>query len=81
MTQQFSKLVSNWTIAPLPSSNSFEGQSCRVELLTPDHAKQLWEANSFDVTGKNFNYLPYGPFEDFQGICACLFFDCFSFSN
>jgi hypothetical protein len=67
MTKQFSKSISNWTTAQPPSSDSFKGESCRVELLTQDHAKQLWEANSYDVTGKNFNYLSYGPFKEFQG--------------
>ena len=67
MTQQFTKSVSGWTKAELPSSDSLEGKSCRVELLTPNHAQQLWVANCNDVNGRNFNYLPYGHFKDFQG--------------
>ena len=68
MTQQSSKSVSGWTKADLPSSDSYEGKSCQIELLTPNHAEQLWVANSYDISGRNFNYLQYGHFKDFQGI-------------
>jgi RimJ/RimL family protein N-acetyltransferase len=40
-----------------------EGRFCRVEPLTPDqHADSLYEANALDREGRNWTYLPYGPF-------------------
>lgn len=40
------------------------GRFCRLEPLDPmRHAKALHAANALDVGGKNWTYLPYGPFE------------------
>lgn len=40
-----------------------EGRFCRVEALDPwRHADALYAANSTDIDGKMWTYLPYGPF-------------------
>lgn len=40
-----------------------EGRFCRVEPLDPQrHAADLFAANSADKDGRNWTYLPYGPF-------------------
>lgn len=39
------------------------GKFCRVEPLDPvRHTEALYAANSRDVSGRNWTYLPYGPF-------------------
>ncbi len=43
-----------------------EGQWARLEPLDPDrHARPLFEANALDTEGRNWTYLPIGPFADF----------------
>ena len=44
-----------------------EGTYCQVEPLSPDaHAGPLFEANQRDSEGRNWTYLPYGPFRGFE---------------
>ncbi len=53
-----------WISPLLPSKLPMEGRFCRVELLDADlHAADLYAANSLDVLGKMWTYMPYGPFE------------------
>lgn len=56
-----------WSPRPRPSRSPIEGRFCRVELLDPDrHAADLFAANSEDSEGRNWTYLPYGPFASFE---------------
>jgi RimJ/RimL family protein N-acetyltransferase len=44
-----------------------EGRLCRVEPLDPErHAIDLFAANSADAEGRNWTYLPSGPFATFE---------------
>jgi RimJ/RimL family protein N-acetyltransferase len=43
-----------------------QGSYCRLEPLTPDHAKDLFEANSHDKEKRNWTYLFDGPYESFE---------------
>ncbi len=44
-----------------------EGRFCRLEALDADrHTAALFAANSEDKEGRNWTYLPYGPFERFD---------------
>jgi RimJ/RimL family protein N-acetyltransferase len=44
-----------------------EGLLCRVEPLDPErHAADLFAANSADTDGRNWTYLPSGPFATFE---------------
>ena len=44
------------------------GRTCRVEPLDPAvHGVQLHAANALDRDGRNWTYLPYGPFDTFDG--------------
>jgi RimJ/RimL family protein N-acetyltransferase len=55
--------VAGWTPPPLPPRDPMIGQSCRVEPLDPARdAAQLHAANLLDTDGRNWTYLPYGPF-------------------
>lgn len=48
---------------PRPERITLEGQSCRLVPLQADHhAQALFEAFSLDQEGRNWTYLPYGPF-------------------
>ena len=44
-----------------------DGRFCLVEPLDPGrHAESLFEANALDVDGRNWTYMPYGPFATFE---------------
>ncbi len=56
-----------WSPRPLPPRTPIEGRFCRVEPLDPErHAADLFAANSEDAEGRNWTYLPYGPFPAFD---------------
>jgi RimJ/RimL family protein N-acetyltransferase len=38
------------------------GHLCRLDPLEPSHAAALFEAHALDADGRNWTYLPYGPF-------------------
>jgi RimJ/RimL family protein N-acetyltransferase len=48
-----------WSARLLPPRTAMEGRFCRVEPLDPDrHAAYLFAANSDDIEGRNWTYLP-----------------------
>ena len=58
-----------WTARPLPPRTPMEGDYCRMEPLSAEHAESLFAASQDDPNGKYWTYLPYGPFDnikDFQ---------------
>ncbi len=58
--------VLDWKVPPLPPREVVTGRYCRLEPLSPDHAKDLFEANSQDHENRNWTYLFHGPFETFE---------------
>ena len=53
-----------WQKRPRPPRTPMEGRFCRVEPLDPArHAAALHAANRQDKDGRNWTYLPYGPYE------------------
>jgi len=53
-----------WIARPRPPRTPMEGRFCRVEPVDIDrHAADLHAANRQDQDGRNWTYLPYGPFE------------------
>jgi len=53
----------DWTARPWPSRAAMEGRLCRLEPLDASrHAEALYEAHALDAEGRNWTYLPYGPF-------------------
>jgi RimJ/RimL family protein N-acetyltransferase len=57
--------VPGWTTRPWPPARTVAGRWCRLEPLDPArHADDLFRANSQDVAGRMWTYLPYGPFDD-----------------
>jgi len=59
-----SKPVLNWKAPQELPLRSMIGKSCMLELLAPKHSADLWEAFSHDKEGRNWTYMPYGPFLD-----------------
>jgi RimJ/RimL family protein N-acetyltransferase len=58
----------HWTARPRPPRSAMEGRFCRVEPIDPArHATDLHAANSLDREGRNWTYLPYGPFPELAG--------------
>jgi len=53
-----------WRAPPRPPRSPLEGRYCRVEPIDPErHARDLYEANSADPSGRNFTYSSSGPFD------------------
>ena len=54
-----------WQPAKRPPRTTIAGRYCRLEPLDPDrHSEALYTANQIDSAGRNWTYLPYGPFPD-----------------
>jgi len=55
--------MTEWSGAKEPSRESMIGRLCRLEALDADrHAEALHRAYEADPEGRNWTYLPYGPF-------------------
>ena len=53
----------SWTPPPLPPREPIQGQYCRLEPLEPErHAADLYSAFASDKGGRDYTYLPHGPF-------------------
>ncbi|HYO94372.1 MAG TPA: GNAT family protein, partial [Polyangiaceae bacterium] len=62
--QPIGPALPSWSPPPAPSRHALHGAYCRLEPLDPErHGHELFDANARDSQGKNFTYLPYGPFE------------------
>lgn len=56
----------DWSPRPHPPRTAIAGRFCRVEPLDPDrHAAELFDAVSEDADGRNWTYLPHGPYPAF----------------
>jgi RimJ/RimL family protein N-acetyltransferase len=63
--------VPGWAPPSAPTRTVIKGRFCRLEPLDADvHAASLYRANAVDGEGKNWTYLPYGPFDSFEGYYA-----------
>jgi RimJ/RimL family protein N-acetyltransferase len=62
-----------WTARPRPPRTAMEGRYCTVEPVEPArHAAELHTAYLLDQEGRNWTYLPYGPFPRFEDYRAWL---------
>jgi RimJ/RimL family protein N-acetyltransferase len=62
--QPVSEPLPGWKAPPWPLRKTIEGRYCRVEPIHPDaHAADLFSEFALDPEGRNWTYLPYGPFE------------------
>jgi len=65
--QPVGRALPGWTPRPRPPRTPLDGRFCRLEPLNAErHAVQLFEANAHDREGRNWTYLPYGPFDEFE---------------
>jgi RimJ/RimL family protein N-acetyltransferase len=56
--------VPDWTPRPRPPRTAMEGRLCRLEPLDPArHAADLHAGNCRAIDGRDWTYLPYGPFD------------------
>jgi RimJ/RimL family protein N-acetyltransferase len=56
-------VIPNWQAPPRPPRTVLSGHLCRIEPLdAARHGSALWAANALDGEGRNWDYLPYGPF-------------------
>jgi len=65
--------VEGWMPPPVPPLEPMAGRTCRVEPLdVARHAADLHKANLLGEDGRNWAYLPYGPFATFDDYHAWL---------
>lgn len=65
--QPVGEQIPEWVPAPLPSAQTLKGRYCTLERLNPDkHAEQLYAAYSNESDGRDWTYLPVGPWENFE---------------
>src|SRR3989442_561417 len=61
----------DWTARARPSRTVMAGRLCRLEPLEASRqAQALYEAHALDAEGRNWTYLPYGPFASPEDIAA-----------
>lgn len=64
LNQPVGLVVEAWQAPQRPLREPMEGRFCCLEPLDPmRHAANLYAANMLDVEGRNWTYLPYGPFD------------------
>ncbi len=62
-----------WRPPPRPAHAALEGRWARLEPLSPErHGRALFAANALDTDGRNWTYLPIGPFATFEDYDAWL---------
>ncbi|MBL8138398.1 MAG: GNAT family N-acetyltransferase [Acidobacteria bacterium] len=65
--QPIGEPLDDWTAPPRPTALALDGTWARLERLDPDrHARALHDANALDAEGRNWTYLPVGPFAAFD---------------
>src|SRR3954468_18348396 len=65
--QSIGRAVEGWAPPQRPPREPLLGRYCRVEPLdVARHAAELHAANRADPTGRNWTYLPAGPFDAFE---------------
>lgn len=76
LNQLIGSMVNEWQTPPHPEREMIEGRFCRLEPLDARHAESLYAANALDVEGRNWTYLPYGPFDTLADFCAWIEQNC-----
>ncbi len=69
--------LEGWSARPRPPRTPMAGRTCIVEPLDPGrHAASLFAAFAEDRDGRDWTYLPYGPFADGRALRAWLDGSC-----
>jgi RimJ/RimL family protein N-acetyltransferase len=67
-----------WKPPPWPPRKAMGGRYCLVEPIDPPrHAAELFAEFAFDPEGRNWTYLPYGPFESMDAFRSWMDATCF----
>lgn len=75
--QPIGPAMHEWQTPPHPGHETIAGRFCRLEPLALDHAASLYAANTLDIEGKSWTYLPYGPFATLADFRAWLEPHCY----
>src|SRR5258708_9593430 len=71
--QPIGAALPDWRPPPLPPCEPMRGRYCTVEPLNVElHAADLYAAVSLDREGRNWTYVPSGPFDDSAAYLAWL---------
>ncbi|MFK7734346.1 MAG: GNAT family N-acetyltransferase [Pseudomonadales bacterium] len=63
--------IADWQAPPHPPKTIMTGQYCTLEPFSVEHhANDLYKAFALDVDGRNWAYMPYGPFESLEAFEA-----------
>ncbi|HIJ39133.1 MAG TPA: GNAT family N-acetyltransferase, partial [Rhodospirillaceae bacterium] len=63
----------DWREPPRPSGTVLEGRYCRIEKLGAEkHAESLWAAHQQAADGRDWTYLFFGPFENYDAFANFL---------
>ena len=77
MNQILGTPVPDWQAPQPPAAEPMQGRFCRLEPLDPErHAADLYAAHALDIEGKNWRYLPYGPFVGLDAYRAWMIQTC-----
>ena len=75
--QPVGESLADWQVPPHPPGQILEGRLARLEpLVAARHAASLYAAHALDADNRNWTYLPYGPFDTFDGYCAWIDTHC-----
>ncbi|HEY9096815.1 MAG TPA: GNAT family protein [Hydrogenophaga sp.] len=67
LDQPIGLAVPDWQPATRTTHKVMSGRFCRLEPLSATHhAEDLYAANALDAEGRNWTYLPYGPFDSLE---------------
>jgi len=73
LKQPVGQLLNDWHAPLHPPRVVLQGRFCRLEPIDPvRHAPGLYKANALDSEGRNWTYLPYGPFDSLDSYRAWL---------
>lgn len=76
--QQVGVALPNWTPPPRPAGEALTGRFCRLEPLDiAAHAADLHHHFSEDTDGRDWSYLPYGPFDSLAAFETWMAETCF----
>lgn len=71
--QPIGESLADWKPPLLPPREAMRGRYCSVEPPDPErHAADLYASFSIDREGRNWTYLPSGPFDDLPAYAAWL---------
>ena len=76
--QPIGQALPNWQPSTLPSRSQMHGRLVNLEPIDLDlHCADLFDAFALDTDGRNWTYLPHGPFTDIDAFGTWMAATCF----